>query len=210
MRITLINGSPKVNKSSSGAILEDLKSYLNERADIVECAIRANTDYEQVFQELHTAEIWVFAYPLYVDGIPGHLISFLAWLEGNRERTKEVHVYGIVNCGFYEGIQNELSLNILQNWCAKVGCIWAGGIGVGGGGSLVQLPKMEYGQGPKAPIDHALSELAERMLDGGVQENKYVSIAYPRFLYKMGAHLGWRQMIKANGGNTRDLKKRPT
>ena len=32
-----------------------------------------------------------------------------------------------------------------------------------------------------------------------------VSIAFPRFLYKMAAQLGWRQMIKENGGKVKDL-----
>ena len=81
MKIALINGSPKVNKSSSGALLEDLKYYLNGKTEIVECEMHVNSAYEKVLDELNTAEAWVFAYPLYVDGIPGHLLSFLAWLE---------------------------------------------------------------------------------------------------------------------------------
>lgn len=32
-------------------------------------------------------------------------------------------------------------------------------------------------------------------------------LAFPRFLYKMGTQRGWRQMIKANGGKVKDLKK---
>lgn len=209
MKIALINGSPKVNKSSSGALLEDLKYYLNGKTEIVECEMHVNSAYEKVLDELNTAEAWVFAYPLYVDGIPGHLLSFLAWLEEKGVKTKAPHVYSIVNCGFYEGVQNEIALKILQNWCAKTGCIWSGGIGVGGGGGLGQLPKMERGQGPKAPIDKALNEIADKMLRCEALENKYVSIDFPRSLYKMGAQIGWRQMIKANGGSTRDLDKRP-
>ncbi len=119
----------------------------------------------------------------------------------------QIHVYGIVNCGFYEGIQAEYSLKILQNWCLKTGFIWSGGIGVGGGGGLAMMPKMEPGYGPKAPIDKALVELSNVILKKQVRENIYVSVAFPRFLYKMGAQIGWRQMIKANGGKVKDLKK---
>ena len=112
-----------------------------------------------------------------------------------------------MNCGFYEGIQAEYSLKILQNWCLKTGFIWSGGIGVGGGGGLAMMPKMEPGYGPKAPIDKALVELSNVILKKQVRENIYVSVAFPRFLYKMGAQIGWRQMIKANGGKVKDLKK---
>ena len=40
------------------------------------------------------------------------------------------------------------------------------------------------------------------------RENIYVSVAMPRTLYKMAGQLGWRQMIKKNGGKTKDLSKR--
>ena len=66
------------------------------------------------------------------------------------------------------------------------------------------------GQGPKAPVDHALHELADIILTGKTIENKYVSVAFPRFLYKMAAQLGWRQMIRANGKRARNLGDRPS
>ena len=100
-------------------------------------------------------------------------------------------------------------MQLLQNWCEKTGFLWSGGIGVGGGGGLAMMPKMQPGQGPKAPIDKALGSLSEVILKKDAQDNKYVSVAFPRFLYKLGAHMGWRQMIKANGGKTKDLKRIP-
>ena len=53
----------------------------------------------------------------------------------------------------------------------------------------------------------ALVELSNDILKKQVQDNIYVSIAFSRFLYKMIAKIGWRQMIKANGGKVKDLKK---
>ncbi len=71
------------------------------------------------------------------------------------------------------------------------------------------MPRLEPGYGPKAPIDKALADLSDIILKKKVQENNYVSVAFPRFLYKMGAQIGWRQMIKANGGKSKDLGKIP-
>ena len=34
MRIALINGSPKVNNSASGTLLEDIKGYVGENAEV--------------------------------------------------------------------------------------------------------------------------------------------------------------------------------
>lgn len=207
MRISLINGSPKVNNSASGTLLEDLTGYLGEKADVVNLGFHSPAISKEVVEELAKAEAWVFSYPLYVDGIPGHLLSCLIQLEEAHINNPQIHIYGIVNCCFYEGIQAEFALKLLQNWCLKTGFIWSGGIGVGGGGGLAMMPKTESGHGPKAPIEKALAELSDTILKKEVRENNYVSVAFPRFLYKMGAQLGWRQMIKANGGKVKDLRK---
>lgn len=209
MRISLINGSPKVNNSASGTLLEDLVGYLGENAEIVNFGFHSPTISKEVIEELAKAEAWVFSCPLYVDGIPGHLLSCLIQLEEAHIHNPRIHIYGIVNCGFYEGIQAEFALKLLQNWCLKTGFIWGGGIGVGGGGGLAMMPKLESGHGPRAPIEKALAELSDIILKKEVRKNNYVSVAFPRFLYKMGAQLGWRQMIKENGGKVKDLRKTP-
>ena len=208
MRIALIIGSPKVNNSASSILLEDIKRYVGENAEVTRLGFHSPTISQEVIEELEKTDIWVFACPLYVDGIPGHLLSCLVQLEEVRIHNPQIHVYGIVNCGFYEGIQVEYALKILQNWCLKTGFIWSGGIGVGGGGRLPMMSQKESGYGPKAPIDKALVELSNAILKKQVQDNIYVSIAFPRFLYKMVANIGWRQMIKANGGKVKDLKNR--
>ena len=214
MRIVLLNGSPKRKESASRTLLEELKYYLFEKkglsgAEPGEVGLHQAAVSGEALAGLGDAEAWVFAFPLYVDGIPGHLLSCLAQLEEACSTSRKVHIYGIVNCGFYEGIQAEPALELLQNWCEKTGCIWSGGLGVGGGGGLGQIPSGKKGQGPLGPVDLALEALADRILQGEKQENRYVSVALPRFLYKNAAQWGWRQMIKRNGGRKRDLGTRP-
>lgn len=63
-------------------------------------------------------------------------------------------------------------------------------------------------KGPKVPINKELERFAAQILRCGTQGNRYVSVAFPRFLYRMGAQMGWRQMIKANGGKAKDLGRR--
>lgn len=209
MRIALINGSPKAKNSASGTLLEDIRRYVGEKAELIEFGFHSSSVSTETIDELTSTDAWVFAFPLYVDGIPGQLLSCLIQLEEARIQNPEIRIYGVANCGFYEGIQAELALQLLQNWCTKTGFLWGGGIGIGGGGGLAMMPKMQPGQGPKAPIDKALATLSEVILKKESQDNKYVSVAFPRFLYKLGAQMGWRQMIKANAGKVKDLKKRP-
>ena len=207
MRIALINGSPKINNSASSTLLADVREYLGEQAEVVNLGFHLPTVQKEIVEELTKMDAWVFAYPLYVDGIPGHLLSCLVQLEEAHIQNPQIHIYGIVNCGFYEGIQAELALKLLHNWCLKTGFTWSGGIGVGGGGGLAKMPKLEAGHGPRAPIENALAELSAVILKRETQDNRYVTVAFPRFLYKMAAEFGWRQMIKKNGGKTRDLRK---
>lgn len=208
MKIALINGSPKVKSNASGILLEDLKAYLGE-AEVMEFGFHTGAVTEEEAEALNQADALVFSFPLYVDGIPGHLLSCLVGLEEAFFKNRQIRVYGIVNCGFFEGIQAETALQVLENWCAKAGYVWGSGVGVGGGGALAQMPKTKSGHGPREPVEKALKVLTDAICAGQTRENQYVSVAFPRFLYKLAAQTGWRQMMKANGGKTRDLGKRP-
>lgn len=204
MKIALINGSPKVQGSASGSLLEDLQASFPAGAEPVGISLHRAAIEEDTLGKIQQADALVISCPLYVDGLPGHLLTCLMQME--RQLREGVQVYGIVNCGFYEGIQAEPALHILENWCAKAGVIWAGGIGVGGGGGLGQMPSME--NGPRAPIHKELRVLAEHIMQEKEMGERYVSVAFPRFLYRWAAQLGWRQMIKKNGGKISDLGKR--
>lgn len=215
MKIALLNGSPKHRNSSSEILLTDLKRCLLEtdtaetarrKPEILEAAFHDDRIAEETVSQLLTADVWVFSCPLYVDGLPGHLLSVLLQLEKNTGESGHTQViYGIVNCGFYEGIQAKTALEILENWCAKTGFVWGGGIGVGGGGGLAMMAGPKPEKGPKAPIEKALRAMSEKMFRQETLENQYVSVAFPRFLYKMAAQMGWRQLFKKNGGRIRDL-----
>ena len=122
--------------------------------------------------------------------IPGHLLSRLVQLEQAHLANADLRIYGIVNCGFYEGVQAEYAIDVLQNWCAKSGFTWGAGVGIGGGGASVQISGSKPGQGPRAPIDHALGELAEKILRKQTDEKHYTNVGFPRFVYKLGAQLG--------------------
>lgn len=215
MKIALLNGSPKIKNSASEILLADLKYFLSGQSETFEAPLHHAAVSKEMIAKLQNADAWIISCPLYVDGIPGHLLSCLAELEkysrekyNRKNETPEPHsiyIYGIVNCGFYEGIQTETALEILENWCKKAGFIWGGGIGIGGGGGLAMMNSPKPGTGPKAPIDKALQAMADKILRQERQPNCYVSVAFPRFLYKMAAQMGWRQMIRANGGRAKDL-----
>ena len=81
MKIVLINGSPKVKGSTSEALTGALKDRLSSKANIIEIGFHVATLPQEAINQMRDADAWVFLYPLYVDGIPGHLLSCLVQLE---------------------------------------------------------------------------------------------------------------------------------
>lgn len=208
MRIAMINGSPKNKDSASGELLKELQSSFTNGAITEEfCFNKAEID-DAALLKLMDCDIWVFAFPLYVDGVPSQLLSCLCQIEKTDVVNKNIMVFGIVNCGFYEGKQNSIALEILKNWCDKLGLQWGIGVGIGGGGGLAQMKSVPFGKGTKTSLGKAFCSLKDKIENKKTGDNIYISIDFPRWLYKICAEMGWMQMIKKNGGKVKDLNYR--
>lgn len=208
MKIAFINGSPKIENSASGCILQDLKPFLDCSNNIIsEYHFNKGQLSVKEMKKLADCNILVFAFPLYVDGIPSHLLSCLVQLEMFFASIveKEITVYCLVNCGFYEGHQNKLAVEIMENWCIKAELKWGQGIGIGAGGMLTSLKNVQIGHGPKKNLEKAFKQLADNILKSTSEESIFITANFPRFLYKLAAEIGWRRLISANGLSTRDL-----
>ncbi|MEW9096463.1 MAG: hypothetical protein AB2417_15400 [Clostridiaceae bacterium] len=208
MKIAFINGSPKIKDSASGCILQELKAFLEQDSNIISeyCFRKPQLSIKEM-EQLTEYNVLVFAFPLYVDGIPSHLLNYLLQLEMifATIKEKDIIVYSLVNCGFYEGHQNKLAIEIMENWCAKAGLKWGQGIGIGAGGMLPGLKSVTIGHGPKKNLEKALKQLSNNILKGTSEENIFITANFPRVLYKLGAEMGWRQSIKSNGLKRKDL-----
>lgn len=55
-----------------------------------------------------------------------------------------LEVYCLVNCGFYEGHQNKLAIEMMGNWCEKAGIKWGEEVGIGAGGMIKFARKMGW------------------------------------------------------------------
>ncbi|MCR4939544.1 MAG: hypothetical protein K5930_05485 [Treponemataceae bacterium] len=211
MKIAFINGSPKTKRNTSGIMLQNLRFFLEEHEacssnmEIIEIGLHTASVSDSDMNTLKDADACVISCPLYIDALPGHLLSCLMQIEKSGLQNPALRVYGIVNCGFYEGIQADIALEIIQHWCAACSFLWSGGLGIGGGGGLSFMPPIKAGTGPLVKIGRALRSLAAVILKGSSQDNTYETLTFPRFLYKLAAEHGWRKIIKANGGKVKDL-----
>lgn len=205
-KIALINGSPKAKNSASEAALQALRTFIRD-SEITEYNFRKPQLSSQQLEQLEKEDVWVLAFPLYVDGIPSHMLNCLVQLENHFEAKSmpKVTVYCLVNCGFYEGEQCGLALEMVENWCAKSGRQWGQGLGIGAGGMLPTVKNVPVGSGPKKNLGKALQTLAVNIADGTGGDNIFITANFLRFAYKFAAEAAWRKMVKANGLKTKDL-----
>lgn len=225
MKGILINGSPKRSGSTSGLILEDLRSLLAPDIETGAMAVPASHPaassaytglrWEPSPEELKLLDgsgFLVLSFPLYVDGIPSHFLSFLAELEWQQRHSRllkssePIGVYAVVNCGFYEGTQAACALRIVENWCARCGFVYKQGIGCGAGPMLPHLKGAPLHKGIRKPLGDALKDMAEQI--GRLKEGKdhLISLSFPRPLYIAAAHIGWKKQGRDHGLSVKDLK----
>ncbi len=208
MKIALINGSPKVKVSASACLLNDLKGLLvNENITISEYHFRKSQLDIKEIDSLAENNILIFAFPIYVDGIPSHLLNCLIQLENyfSSREGKNITVYSIINCGFYEGHQNVIAIEMMKNWCTKAGLQWGQGMGVGAGGMISSVKDVPIGHGPKKNLGIGFEKLGNNILNQASGEDILITANFPRILYKLAAEMGWRKSIKLNGLKRKDL-----
>lgn len=209
MKIALINGSPKAGKNNSQYFSDELEKLLLS-AEIVSLRINRPQIGEQHQDVLASCDTLVFCFPLYVDAIPSQLLAVLVELEVFlRAEQVTPTVYAVVNCGFYEGSQTHIALDVLRNWAERTGLSWGRGMGIGGGEMLGQLGGVPLGKGPKASLGKALNTLAANILHNEGGENLYLNPDFPRFAFLWMAALGWKRQAKANGVSKKDIYIKP-
>lgn len=217
MKITAINGSPKGDISNSREVISILASMLPPETECtVVSRIAAQTSPETYqFKDVRASDVLLLAFPLYVDGIPASLMRFLAAYEaycraqGNGASVQRV--FAVCNCGFYEGVQNELALEMAAHFCASAGLLWCGGAGIGTGEMILGMKDIPPDVGIKKPVTTAFRALARAIneKDGRLEANVYAQHGIPWFLYKLAGEMGWRKMLKKSRLTRQALGARP-
>lgn len=204
MKIGIINGSPRGKKSNSEILIKYLCSLLEEHQINKYYLFTSKIDSE-IKSEIHNADVLIFAFPLYVDSIPSHLLETIVKFEEEKIINSKTKIYCIVNNGFFEGKQNQLAILQMKNWCQKTGAEWGQGVGIGAGEILSYLEKVPLGKGPLKNLGKALNRLSNNIKTLNSDNEIYINPNWSRLLYWIQGTISWIIKARRNGLKIRDL-----
>jgi multimeric flavodoxin WrbA len=200
-KIAFINGSPKPARtmrfpgSISIHIIEALEARTSGVADCATCNI-ALQERGEIIETMTGRDALVFVFPLYVDGIPSHMLRFLSEArEDIAAAAPGATVYAVLNNGFYEGGQNAVAFEMMRSFTVRAGLKWGQGVGIGAGPLTQAAP---IGHGPARNLSGVMDTLAANIEAGSSAADRTAEPNFPRFLYTLAAHHQWRKAIRKN------------
>ncbi len=200
MRILYLNGSPKMGVNASGKLIDGLKARLKH--DGVDAkAFRLKR--EAFIELLKGVDTLVMSFPLYVDGLPSHLLRLLDETKDEiKSMNLDITVHVMANNGFMEGSQNKIAIDMVKYFTTYTGLKFGQGIGVG---AAPMLEVLEIGKEPKQYISKALDHMAMNILSYGKSSVLFYQPAYPKIMYKLFGRFHWRSVAKKNGVKYKQL-----
>ncbi len=216
MKIAAVNGSPKGIKSNSNEILSIIKNYLPAETgwkSVSQIREQKNISGSELNQELYSCDVLLIAFPLYIDSIPASLMRFLEEYKKGYllQKNRNQRVFAVCNCGFYEGIQNETALKIMEHFCISSGLVWCGGAGIGTGEMIREIKNVPAQAGIRRPLFTTLGVIAEAIVkpDGKLEKNIYTQHRLPWLFFRLAGEFGWRKQAKKNGLSRKNLFAMP-
>lgn len=223
MKISMINGSPKVGNSCSGVLLDQLaKDVLDQMSsklstkDFNRYRINkeplSNTDIAEIVK----SDIIVVAFPLYVDGIPSHMLAALYQLEeafSSLSLSTKPTFYGIINNGFSESFQNQNAANMLRLFTQRAGITFGQVFAVGAGEMLRSMVEQNvpFGQAALSYVKEDWAAFVGNITSQKSAPTLFCSPKIPSLLFRViGNRTFWNPSARKNGVTKKQMNRRIT
>ena len=129
MKLLLLHASPK-KKGGASRFFAGLFRLFLPGVHKKTVSLSSRQDFGRVLELFPDMDGICLFVPLYVDGLPSHVVEFLVEAEEYcRNHSCRFRLYAVSNNGFVEGKQNRPALHMLRAWCEKAGVTWGGGLG---------------------------------------------------------------------------------
>lgn len=241
MKVVAINASPKMDKGNTALILDPFLDGIKEAGAVVEifytrklninpcqgefnCWVKTpgecfqKDDMEMILAKMNEAEIWVFATPVYVDGISGPLKNLLDRIipilypffelrEGHcrhprRESVKTNRLALVSNSGFWEMDNFDPLLVHMKAVCKNANIEFSGALLRPHGPALKSLLDMGA---PLTDILDAAKEAGRQLVqDGKMSPDTLEAVSrelLPLDMYKQVANDKFQNQLDMNSGS---------
>ncbi|WP_026476578.1 hypothetical protein [Alkaliphilus transvaalensis] len=178
MQIAILDGTPKFKESRSGYLINHMENLLGGNNECHQLKLIRKSQWQQYYKTIDESEVILLVAPLYVDGLPSHVLDFMYHYEKylkDEGKTPNLVMYTIINCGFYEGIQNKIAIEIVNNWCNKIGITKGGGIGIGAGTLLATDKPIPFTAASRKTLKEELQKFKELIEVKGTKDDLYLN-----------------------------------
>lgn len=211
INVCFINGSPRKQNSGSSYFISELTKLFSDNVKIKEYFISNLMKDKALLEEIISYDKIVFVCSLYVDCLHSSMLDFMYIFEDfiKEKGNVKLDMYSIVNNGFIEGTQNEVVLNIMENYCKRLNFNWRFGLGIGGGEFMVGSKDMPLNSFMKKPVYNGFLALKEDIENTSTNKlnNILVNAKIPKFLFKLMCNPHWKVEAKKNNLKVKDIYK---
>ncbi len=143
MKLTVINGSPRGQKSSTTRMMIPLMKGFDSVPDNEAQMVYLN----RLVPLMNLTEIWttsdviLLAFPLYVDAMPGQVKGFIESLQDFKGSSHAPVMAFLVHSGFPEALHSRYVERYLAKLTKRLGCPHAGTIVKGGSEGMQLMPE---------------------------------------------------------------------
>ena len=209
-RVLLLVGSPRgpdsTSQSLGGYLLERLAEKDHETKRIgIYSALRKDQGLDEIIKAVEDADLFILAFPLYIDSLPAAAIFVLESIAEHRKsyaHKQNQSFVAVCNCGFPEAEQMNTALAICKRFAKETGFQWFGALALGGGEAIHGRALKEVG-GMARNIMRSLDMAAVALANGQpVPEEATKLMAkpfVPALLYRMIGNSGWKRDAKKYG-----------
>ena len=209
--LCLINGSPRKGQGTSSYLISELTKLFNTNVKTKEYYISNFMKDKTLLEEIISYDKIIFVSPLYADCFPSTMLEFMATFEDfiKEKDNIKIDMYCLVNCGFIEGTQNKIAINIMKNYCRRLNFNWRFGVGIGGGEFMKGSKDMPLDSRMKKPVYNAFLALKQDIENNSDNQvnNILTNAKIPKFIFKFAGNSGWKSMAKKNNLKAKDLYK---
>jgi hypothetical protein len=135
MKLTVLNGSPRGEKSNTAILLGHFAEGFLEKSDNnIETIflIKDRPGFEKALTAFREAERILLAFPLYVDAMPGSVKDFIEALAPLKDKKPDLTLMYLVQNGFPETCHNRPVARYMEKLTKRLGCLYGGAILKGG------------------------------------------------------------------------------